>query len=90
MVSTPETKKERTGISINPRIQYVLLMAFSVAIGLAAAGGAFLFRWLIENFQLIFWADGRSFLDMIANSPWWLVLLLPCVGGIIAGIIITN
>ncbi|WP_319761406.1 chloride channel protein [Maridesulfovibrio sp.] len=90
MVSTPETKKERTGISINPRIQYVLLMAFSVAIGLAAAGGAFLFRWLIENFQLIFWADGHSFLDMIANSPWWLVLLLPCVGGIIAGIIITN
>ncbi|WP_415714671.1 chloride channel protein [Maridesulfovibrio sp.] len=87
--SKPKTK-ERTGASFNPRVQYVLLMSFSVAIGLSAAGGAFLFRWLIENFQELFWAQGNSFLDMAANSPWWLVLFLPCIGGILAGVIITN
>ncbi len=27
---------------------------------------------------------------MAANSPWWLVLFLPCIGGLIAGVIITN
>ncbi|MFW5497927.1 MULTISPECIES: chloride channel protein [unclassified Maridesulfovibrio] len=91
MVSLSDSKtKKRTGNSINPRVQYVLLMFFSVAIGMAAASGAFLFRWLIENFQHLFWASGNSFLDMAANSPWWLVLFLPCIGGLIAGVIITN
>ncbi|ACS79231.1 chloride channel protein [Maridesulfovibrio salexigens] len=91
MVSPSDSKtKKRTGTSFNPRVQYVLLMSFSVAIGMAAAGGAFLFRWLIENFQHFFWASGNSFLDMAANSPWWLVLFLPCIGGLIAGVIITN
>lgn len=87
--SDSETQK-RTKPSFNPRVQYVLLMSFSVAIGMAAAGGAFFFRWLIEHFQHMFWAEGNSFLDMAANSPWWLVLFLPCIGGLIAGIIITN
>ncbi len=91
MVSPVESKKtKRTEASFNPRVQYVLLMSFSVAIGMAAAGGAFLFRWLIENFQDIFWSGGHSFLDMAANSPWWLVLFLPCIGGLTAGVVITN
>ncbi|WP_320009143.1 chloride channel protein [Maridesulfovibrio sp.] len=91
MVSHSVTKTDkRTGHSFNPRVQYVLLMSFSVAIGMAAAGGAFLFRWMIENFQHLFWSGGPSFLDMAVSSPWWLTLLLPCAGGLVAGIIITR
>lgn len=91
MVSRPtDSPQKRTGHSFNPRVQYVLLMSFSVAIGMAAAGGAFLFRWMIETFQHLFWSGGYSFLDMAANSAWWLVLFLPCLGGLVAGVIITR
>ena len=76
--------------AVNPRVQYVLLMFFSVAIGIAAAMGAFFFRWLIELFQTAFWVKGNSFLDQVAGSPWWLVLLLPCAGGLAAGVIINR
>lgn len=82
MVSHFKTNTDkRTEHSFNPRVQYVLLMSFSVAIGMAAAGGAFLFRWMIEIFQHLFWSGGYSFLDMATNSPWWLILFLPCAGG---------
>ena len=74
----------------SPRTQYLLLMTFSVVIGLVAALGAFFFRWLIEIFQSAFWVNGSNFLERAANSPWWLVLLLPCAGGLAAGVIITN
>ncbi|WP_245577068.1 chloride channel protein [Maridesulfovibrio zosterae] len=65
-------------------------MAISITIGIAAALGAFFFRWLIEFFQDAFWLSGNNFLDSVAKSPQWLVLLLPCVGGLIAGVIITR
>ncbi len=82
--------RKRTESSFDPRVQYVLLMSFSVAIGIAAALGAFFFRWLIEFFQKSLWAKGNSFLDSVAHSPWWLVLLLPCAGGLIAGVVINR
>ncbi|WP_320169226.1 chloride channel protein [Maridesulfovibrio sp.] len=88
------TSSEKNSIhhepAINPRVQYVLLMFFSVAIGVAAAMGAFVFRWLIEQFQTLFWAEGSTFLDRVGDSPWWLVLLLPCLGGLAAGVIINR
>lgn len=91
MVATHnKLESKRIAPSVNPRVQYVLLMFFSVAIGIAAALGAFLFRWLIELFQSSFWVEGNGFLDSVAHSPWWLVLLLPCLGGLIAGVIINN
>ncbi|MBI9110954.1 chloride channel protein [Maridesulfovibrio ferrireducens] len=74
----------------SPRTQYLLLMTFSVVIGLAAAMGAFFFRWLIELFQSTFWNKGHNFLESVTNSPWWLIMLLPCAGGLIAGVIITR
>ncbi|WP_432735546.1 chloride channel protein [Maridesulfovibrio sp. FT414] len=76
--------------AINPRVQYVLLMFFSVAIGVAAAMGAFFFRWMIQLFQNSFWPAGSSFLDRVSDSPWWLVLLLPCLGGLAAGVVINK
>lgn len=82
--------QHRTEPAVNPRVQYVLLMFFSVAIGMTAAMGAFFFRWLIELFQKFFWAEGNNFLDQVAASPWWLILLLPTAGGLLSGVIISN
>lgn len=54
-----------------------------------AAFGALFFRSLIELFQGLFWASGTTFIDKIAHSPWWLRLLVPVGGGLIAGPVIT-
>ncbi len=71
------------------RIQELHFLAFSVSIGILAACGAVLFRFLIEFFQQLFWGTGATFLDKVATAPWWFVLLIPVTGGLIAGPIIT-
>ena len=69
--------------------QSLTLLVFSVVIGLLSAGGALLFRTLIEFFQFLFWATGPDFTDKISHTPWYLILLIPTAGGLIAGPIIT-
>ncbi|GKT09206.1 chloride channel protein [Desulforhabdus sp. TSK] len=64
-------------------------LAFSVAIGVLAALGALGFRALIELFQGIFWPSGMTFLDRVTSAPWWLKILVPACGGLLAGPIIT-
>jgi len=71
------------------RIQDLSLLGFAIGIGVLAAGGALLFRTLIEVFQGLFWFHGTSFMDQVANTPWWLVVSIPALGGLIAGPIIT-
>ena len=65
--------------------QELSLLAFAVSIGFLAAVGALLFRSLIEGLQFLFWPEGLSFVDQIQAAPWWQVLLIPFVGGLVAG-----
>lgn len=65
-------------------------LCFSVAIGILAAIGALFFRTLIEVFQGLFWHSGTTFLDRLIESPWWIKLIVPTAGGLIAGILIKN
>lgn len=62
---------------------------FSVIIGVLAAVGALFFRTLIEIFQGLFWASGTTYLQRLINSPWWLKILVPTAGGLVAGPVIT-
>ncbi len=78
------------------RLPYPPFLLLAVLIGLLAALGALFFRTLIELFQALCWGvlrgvdwhGGVGFLDQVKASPWWLVLLAPAVGGLIAGAII--
>lgn len=60
-----------------------------MAIGVLAALGALGFRTLIELFQGLFWPSGMTFLEKVMSAPWWLKILVPVCGGLIAGPIIT-
>jgi CIC family chloride channel protein len=64
-------------------------LAFSLSIGILAAVGALFFRALIEIFQNVLWPSGTTFLEKAAHAPWWLKILVPTVGGFIAGPVIT-
>lgn len=71
------------------RLYNLYLLCFSVAIGILSAVGALFFRSLIEIFQNLFWGSGTTFFDKLVYSPWWLKILVPTAGGLIAGPIIT-
>lgn len=62
---------------------------YSVIIGVLAAFGALFFRSLIDIFQGLFWASGDTYLQRLINSPWWLKILVPVAGGLVAGPVIT-
>ena len=65
------------------------LLFFAVCIGFLAAVGALLFRTLIEVMQMVFWPEGTSFTQQVLGAPWWLILLIPTLGGLVAGPIIS-
>jgi len=67
----------------------IYFLAFSLAIGVLSAIGALFFRTLIELFQKLFWVSGATFSEQLMNSPWWLKIMAPLAGGLIAVPIIT-
>jgi CIC family chloride channel protein len=39
--------------------------------------------------HIAFWPEGVNFMDQVRAAPWWLILLIPTLGGLVAGPIIT-
>ncbi len=67
------------------------LSILGVLIGLIGGLGAFLFHYLILAFKYIFFGatDTGTFLDTVLALPWYQRLLIPALGGLIIGPIIT-
>ena len=66
--------------------EHIILSTIAVLIGVVVGYGAILFRLLIEMFQTIFTGSGQEGLVEILHSlPWWHILLMPVVGGMIVG-----
>ncbi|MBS3780033.1 MAG: chloride channel protein [Desulfovermiculus sp.] len=76
-------------LRLGPAKQDISLLFFAVGIGILAAIGALLFRTLIEVMQIAFWPEGTSLVDQIRAAPWWQILLVPTLGGLVAGPVIT-
>lgn len=70
--------------------EYVLLLVFSVLIGLAVSHGIVGFRKLIGLFQLAAFATEteKYFATVAAVASWWHVLLAPTLGGLLVGLFI--
>lgn len=64
------------------------LLGFAVAIGFLAAVGALLFRSCIEGFQFLLWPGGASLVEQVQAAPWWMVLLVPTLAGLVVGPVI--
>ncbi|MBL4666221.1 MAG: chloride channel protein, partial [Sneathiella sp.] len=65
------------------------LMICSLIIGLLAGYGALAFRELISQTQTLFYGFGSEFVVTGAASlPWWQIVLIPVIGGLIVGILL--
>ncbi len=70
--------------------EYVLLLAFSVLIGLVVSHGIVGFRKLVGWFQFAAFASDteKYFATVVAVSTWWHLLLAPTLGGLFVGLFI--
>ncbi len=65
--------------------EHTLMIIIAIIIGVFAGYAAVAIRFMIEEFsQLSFQGDG-SILENITNTPWYLVILVPALGGLIVG-----
>jgi len=62
-----------------------LMVVMAVIIGVVGGFGAILFRWLVDVFQGLVLGRGEHTVDLLAGLPWWRIVLLPVIGGVIVG-----
>ena len=68
---------------------HFILSLLSVVIGLAAGLAAVAFRFLIDLVQQIsFGFGGERVASLAAELPWWQVLIVPALGGLVVGLFV--
>ena len=77
----PRLKKYR----IDERL-YILIIA--AVIGLLGGYGAVLFRFVIKVAQYLFYHNSHDFLTFAHELPAYTIILVPCLGGLIVGIVV--
>jgi CIC family chloride channel protein len=75
-------------IRLSDTTQEILALFFAILIGVLAGFGALAFRAYIAVGQWLLWPGGRHFLEQVERAPWWLLLLLPALGGLVVGLVI--
>ncbi len=64
------------------------MMLLALAIGSLGGLGAVGFRALIEWVQRASWGSGTYSLALVAERPWWWILALPTIGGLLVGLLV--
>ena len=54
-------------------------------VGLAGGFGAIGFRYLIEFIQSVAYGSGGSLLELAPQTPWYLRIWIPALGGLVVG-----
>ncbi|HEX9741027.1 MAG TPA: chloride channel protein, partial [Ignavibacteriaceae bacterium] len=89
---------ENLSISISSKIydllekakmtEHTLMIIIAIIIGLLAGFASIIIRILIEEIGSFAFPGDLNFLGNVMNSPWFLVILIPAIGGLIVGPII--
>lgn len=72
------------------RGEHAFMVIVAIGIGILGAGGAILFRELIHLTQQTFFFAGRYSTEQLSAIPWYWRVLMPAVGGLLVGIIVTR
>ena len=70
--------------------EHLYMVLVSIVIGLLGGLGAIGFRECIRLFQLVAWRADPVTLDFVRTLPWWWKVLVPALGGLLVGMIITR
>ena len=67
------------------RENLIALLIVAVLIGMTTGALAVAFRYLLLFATDLFWPDPRRLLEINQHYPWYLILLMPVVGGLLVG-----
>jgi len=69
--------------------EHIFMILIAIVIGVLAGFGAVGIRFLVDEISKIgFGGEGKRLIDNIRQTPWYIVLLFPALGGLIIGPII--
>lgn len=68
--------------------QPLFLLTAAMVIGILCGFGAVGFHHLIHYFQEMFWGAGDLTVQHLQSVPWWTLLLVPALGGLLVGPIV--
>ncbi|PLX97658.1 MAG: chloride channel protein [Desulfuromonas sp.] len=91
----PDTKARAPPVKLTwsyspKRGNLIALLIIAVLIGLITGTLAVAFRYLLLYTTALFWPDPHALLDVNSSYPWYLVLLVPVIGGLIVGPLVTR
>ena len=79
----------RSFLSRVVRHRQMVVFVLGVVLGALAAGAAIAFRHLIGLIQLgAFGFDSERLFSLAQELPWWHILLVPALGGLVVGLFI--
>ena len=67
------------------RENLIFLLIVAIVIGLLTGTLAVAFRYLLLLATDLFWPDPHALLDVNQHYPWYLVLMVPVLGGLLVG-----
>ncbi|MDX1607274.1 MAG: chloride channel protein, partial [Candidatus Competibacterales bacterium] len=67
------------------RENLIFLLLVAILIGVATGALAVLFRYLLLITTGLFWPDANALLEVNRHYPWYLVLVIPALGGLAIG-----
>ena len=65
--------------------EHTFMILIAIIIGVIAGYAAVGIRFLIEEFSLLSYPGNGTVLENIVNTPWYLLILVPAIGGAIVG-----
>lgn len=65
--------------------EHTFVITTAIVIGILCGFAAVLFRLLIGALEAMFWGTSKISLSELQDLPWWIILLAPAVGGLLAG-----
>ena len=70
--------------------EHAFLVVTAILLGVLGAYGAIGFRWMISGVHYLAFQSTEYNLQLLLEKPWWRRLLLPTVGGLAVGILVTR
>ncbi len=77
--------KIRTAFGALRRAEHIFMVLSAIMIGILGAFGAILFRFMIKYSQELFWGTSDFSAGNMEQFPFWLIALLPLIGGLLVG-----
>ncbi len=65
--------------------EHTFMIIIAIIIGVLAGFAAIGIRWLIQTITNISFSGGENLIDSISLTPWYWIIIIPAVGGLIVG-----